>query len=266
LQWNTIPIGTLHPLDTAGKWESGTFDSLNPDGTTRTMAPLTLSGERQDGAVASDARHKRTVGLLNPRARLTSLMQLHLGDVLSTPVSKVRNLSPKEQKLWADHVLERQKQKEIFSASPKQVLTMTGAEQKLWAEHTLQEYQHRLESKRSKRWATQVEKLLHLHNGADRAMEKNTKELEQHDGQRKKSSPRGQPRALDMHKVTTLRSRMHKAAAFDTYGFPELKLPSSIVQPIQTRHQMSESLRTNRKCDKACIQLAQSLVRNQLPV
>ena len=50
--WN-VPIGEIHPLDTAGRWDLGQFASINPDSTARANAPLTLTGERADGTPAS---------------------------------------------------------------------------------------------------------------------------------------------------------------------------------------------------------------------
>eukprot|EP00961_Rhodomonas_salina_P168222 2267736-Rhodomonas_salina.3 len=111
-QWNTIPVGTLHPLDTAGDWESGAFNSINPDGTARASAPLTLSGERADGTVKSeDARASRGMGLVPSQlkgARLTELLQLPARSeraIWNTPSSKVEKLSPHDQQVWAKHVM-----------------------------------------------------------------------------------------------------------------------------------------------------------------
>ena len=52
--WYNVPIGEIHPLDTAGRWDSGQVTSINPDSTARASAPLTLTGERADGTVASE--------------------------------------------------------------------------------------------------------------------------------------------------------------------------------------------------------------------
>ena len=217
------------------------------------MAPLTLSGERQDGAVAADARRKPTTGLTGRASRFTSLLQLQTSKQFPVPVSKVASLSPEAQRRWADQVLEMRRRQEIFSASPKQVLTMKKSEQKLWAEHTLQEYRHRLMTKRSKKWANQVAKLMHL----DKWTKKEKKD--------KSVAHRKEKKRLQ-NKVSRVVAEKEKPVSLDAFGFPELKAPFPKVQSIQTRLQISESLESHRKCDKACIQLAQSLVKNELPV
>ena len=68
------------------------------------------------------------------------------------------------------------------------------------------------------------------------------------------------------NKVSRVVAEKEKPVSLDAFGFPELKAPFPKVQSIQTRLQISESLESHRKCDKACIQLAQSLVKNELPV
>uniref|UniRef100_A0A7S0MMI8 Uncharacterized protein n=1 Tax=Cryptomonas curvata TaxID=233186 RepID=A0A7S0MMI8_9CRYP len=259
-KWNTIPVGTLHPLDTAGKWESGTFDSINPDGSSRVMAPLTLSGEREDGAVASEARRKPSVGLKGrARAQFSSLAELGSSTVFSVPISKVVNLSTEDQKRWANHVLQMRRRQEIFSASPKQVLTMTPAEQKLWAQHTLRAYRNQLlakQSRQGKRWASQVEKLMHLHKVAAH----NRKSTGAHPhGATRASKPSAVPPVS--HKAVT-----RKATVFDGFGFPELKSPSPNVAQIQTRLQITRSLQSHRRCDASCLKLARMLAQDQLPV
>ena len=259
-----MPIGTLHPLDTAGKWESGTFDSLNPDGTTRAMAPLTLSGERQDGAVASDARRKTTTGLKNSDVRFTALKLLESDSIFSTPASKVHSLSPEDQKLWADHVLAMRRQKEIFSASPKEVLTMKKPEQKLWAEHTIQEYKHELALKSSHRWANKVERLFSTKSRAHLHKSENQNLGKRYDNAAVRRF--GRKKILHAQHIVTKKAVTPEPARFDSFGFPELNSPDYQMVPIESRHRISESLRTHRACDQACLQLAQSLVRNELPV
>ena len=257
VQWNTIPVGSLHPLDTAGKWESGTFDSINPDGSSRVMAPLTLSGEREDGAVASEARRKTFAGLKDRNhARFSKLAELGTNAVYSVPISKLRTLSPEDQKRWANHVLQMRRRQEIFSASPKQVLTMTPVEQKLWAQHTLRAYRNQLlarKSNQSKRWASQVERLMHLH----KAVAKSPQSKSEHTIRASKGSAVPPVSHQDLAR---------KATVFDGFGFPELTSPSSKVGHIQTRLQITSSLQTHRKCDASCLKLARMLAQNQLPV
>eukprot|EP00292_Cryptomonas_paramecium_P014038 CAMPEP_0113687914 /NCGR_PEP_ID=MMETSP0038_2-20120614/16217_1 /TAXON_ID=2898 /ORGANISM="Cryptomonas paramecium" /LENGTH=234 /DNA_ID=CAMNT_0000608615 /DNA_START=83 /DNA_END=784 /DNA_ORIENTATION=- /assembly_acc=CAM_ASM_000170 len=139
-QWNTIPIGTLHPLDTAGNWKLGSFSSLNPDGTARASAPLTLSGERDDGTVRADARSPRNRGLVEALHARTTALALSTS---SEPMSSASGMSPEAQRRWADDVLEWRRQQEIYSASPRQVLVMPAADRRLWARHTLEVYRAR---------------------------------------------------------------------------------------------------------------------------
>eukprot|EP00960_Hanusia_phi_P059911 764326-Hanusia_phi.AAC.1 len=54
----------------------GNVESVNPDGTARAMAPLTLSGEQEDGTVSSvDARGRRQA-LKQTRGREQELLQV----------------------------------------------------------------------------------------------------------------------------------------------------------------------------------------------
>jgi hypothetical protein len=115
-QWWNVPIGEIHPLDTAGRWDLGAVHAINPDSTARASAPLTLTGERADGTVASEdstrpapedrLRAARTTQLLEmPQllqtrmhatkfnalavARHAHLSQARLKQIYKTPVNKV---------------------------------------------------------------------------------------------------------------------------------------------------------------------------------
>ena len=115
-QWWNVPIGEIHPLDTAGRWDLGAVHAINPDSTARASAPQTLTGERADGTVASEdstrpapedrLRAARTTQLLEmPQllqtrmhatkfnalavARHAHLSQARLKQIYKTPVNKV---------------------------------------------------------------------------------------------------------------------------------------------------------------------------------
>ena len=116
-KWWNVPIGTMHPLDTAGAWNGGSVDSVNQDRTVRMGAPLTLSGEREDGTVASndvphgeqyDYARARRRGLRPAQlkgGRLTSLAGVDGAASHATLAAEVQSLSPAEQKKWGRHVL-----------------------------------------------------------------------------------------------------------------------------------------------------------------
>jgi len=142
-QWWNVPMGEIHPLDTAGRWDLGAVTAINPDSTARASAPLTLTGERADGTVASEDSTRpppedrlsmaRTTKLLEMPtlwqhashaklhrqkfnalavARGAHLTQGRLQAIYHTPVSKVGKLSPEERKLWASHVILEAKKKQ----------------------------------------------------------------------------------------------------------------------------------------------------------
>lgn len=236
--WYNVPIGEIHPLDTAGRWDSGQVTSINPDSTTRASAPLTLTGERADGTVASEdstrppAEDRLRAGgaattkllelpelmQLSRRQRVRSVKfnaqalakkmhvsQARLRRIYSTPVSGVGRLSAEERKLWANHVILAAKKKQLrhmVDRTPvSKVKELPKKEQMEWAKHVL---------KRSKlRWAQSASRLVRneLHPAAKAG---------------------SAPHLRDKHHISVepLPAR-GKAGKVDTFGMPELRGPWS---------------------------------------
>jgi len=274
-QWWNVPMGELHPLDTAGAWDSGAVNAINPDSTVRSSAPLTLTGERADGTVASEDSTRPPPEDRLKAARTTQLLQMPelwqrkplthpkmhaqkfnalavakgahlnkatLNKIYKTPVGNVGRLSKEERKLWASHVIlqakKQQMRRMVFHTPVAQVKSLPKKEQKQWAQHVL------------------AQSKLHWANGASRLVnrELHPKRISDKKGLRNKHSIAIEP----------LPSR-GRAGKVDTFGMPELRGAWSGGMVPQTTQEISNELNSKRPCGLLCHQRAVSAVRGMLP-
>eukprot|EP00286_Rhodomonas_abbreviata_P019872 CAMPEP_0181315408 /NCGR_PEP_ID=MMETSP1101-20121128/15361_1 /TAXON_ID=46948 /ORGANISM="Rhodomonas abbreviata, Strain Caron Lab Isolate" /LENGTH=383 /DNA_ID=CAMNT_0023422617 /DNA_START=26 /DNA_END=1177 /DNA_ORIENTATION=+ len=255
-KWYTMPVGTLHPLDTAGDWDAGAFDSVNPDQTIRASAPLTLSGEREDGTVAADARSARPTFAMPSHlaaGRVTELLELpSKSAVWNTPASKVAKLSPEDQKKWAKHVMEEHRLHKVWRTPAASVKSLPAAEQKEWAKHVVEEAkEHAASKKGDAKWTAKVQDLLSPSSSSSK-----------HQQQVKAAMLAAAKRRAAAKK--------HAKAQFDTFGMAELSgafsgdgfkdLADQSLAGIQA------SLADHRPCGPACRQRAVQAAQDMIPV
>jgi len=246
-KWFTLPVGTLHPLDIAGDWQMGAFDSINPDGTTRASAPLTLSGERSDGTVAADARANRRAGLAPAQfkaARFTELLQKSSQPVWKTPIAKVAKLSPADQRRWAKHVMAAHELHEVWATKSKDVSRLSPAEQREWAAHVVAEAkQHAAAMRGDAKWAAKVQRLL---------------AAQQHGA-----------RGAGVRGAAAQQQRV-QGPRFDRFGFPELRgqFAGAAAEGLaaQSPAAMARALRDGAPCGPGCQQRAVAAAFNALPI
>ena len=230
--WYNVPIGEIHPLDTAGRWDLGQVNSINPDSTARAGAPLTLTGERADGTVASEDSTRPPPEDRLAAAHTTKLFEMpqllqrnmhtekfnalaltkkmhvsqaRLRRIYATPVAGVGKLSPEERKLWANHVIlaakKKQLQRMVDHTPVAKVKQLPKSEQMQWAKHVL---------KRAK---------LHWANAASRLVRR---DLHPHAKYAKAHQLR------DKHHIAVEPlPAQGKAGTVDTFGMPELRGPWS---------------------------------------
>ncbi|EKX33089.1 hypothetical protein GUITHDRAFT_166558 [Guillardia theta CCMP2712] len=252
-EWYTVPIGSLHPLDVAGTPGLGNVESVNPDGTARAMAPLTLSGERADGTVSTEDARGRRMGLKEQRGREEQLLQVpdksrEMERIFRTPVDQVASLTAKERTMWAKHVIAEVKRakwlKNIATLSIAQVKKLSPADQKLWAKATLKQA--------NLQWANSASHLVHKELSSKKGP------AAAHQGPGVMSGQRVKSREGQKGVVT---SRP------DMFGMPDLsgpwssksnKLPSSLAE-------INSSLRTDTPCGVECMRRAEEAARSMLP-